>query len=242
MRHEVVDNVVEPDARADEPDPPAARGQGRHDRTPARRPTAEHRRLHHRGSARRSPRAATSCCAAGARPACCARCRTSSASASRARSTQRVAWLHGAASAPTTSASPKTRSGAATAPMRRACTRSSASPGAIRCSTTSCSTPTASRSTAAREQIAALARRPEFAETDRVARDARRTWRSQARVRAALRADEATRDGRRHGRRATHGRVVARAASSLDADETARAERGRRGGAGRRRASTTSCG
>ncbi len=30
MRHEVVDHVVEPDARADQPDQPAARRQGRH--------------------------------------------------------------------------------------------------------------------------------------------------------------------------------------------------------------------
>ena len=177
MRHEVVDNVAEPDARADEPDPPAARRQGRRDRAPARRP-GEPRGLHRPRRCSTPPRAATSSCAAGARPACCARCRTSSASASRGRSTQRVAWLleqlgtddialrRGRDPAQR----PRPRGAHARAVRRR--------PGATRCSTTSSSTPTASRSRAASQQIAALAR------AARVRRDRRRrgrccrTWRS----------------------------------------------------------------
>ena len=152
---------------------------------------------------------------------------------------QRVAWLHGAASAPTTPASPKTRSGAATAPTRRACTRSSASPGATRCSTTSSSTPTGlgrelRRSRSLRSPGARNSPRP--TPRARCSQDLA----LEARVRAALRADEATRDvdvtvdERRRPRRP-------HAASSLNADEMPAAERVAARGAGRERASTTSC-
>ena len=90
---------------------------------------------------------------------------------------QRVAWLQRAASATTTSPSSKRRSGAAIAPTRRACTRSSASPGAIRCSTTSSSTPTASRSRAAPCRSPRWRSAPNSPRPTRRARCCR-TWRS----------------------------------------------------------------
>ena len=127
MRHEVVDHVAEPDARADEPDQPAARGQGRHARAPARRPrraspstsTEEVLDLAVRGNVVLRGWGATCLLRAGAARRLRARDARRSSSASR--------WLHGAASAPTTWPSPPKRSGAATAPTPRAWTSSSAS-------------------------------------------------------------------------------------------------------------------